>query len=134
MLLDIFVIVCLALGCFFALTGALGILRMPDFFSRLHPAGKTDSAGLSLIALGLLGEVVKYETYGWLVAAKLVLIVLFVLITGPAAAHAIAKSALLAGVKPWTRESGIGNGESEVGNGPDSRSPNTDSRKEEPDA
>lgn len=98
--LDIFIIASLALGCFFALTGALGILRMPDFFSRQHPAGKTDSAGLALIALGLLGETLKYE-YGMIVAAKLGLIVLFVLITGPAAVHAIAKSALLAGLKPW---------------------------------
>lgn len=101
--LDIFTVICLGLGCLFALTGAVGILRMPDFFSRLHPAGKSDTLGVSLITLGLLTETLKYE-YGYLVAAKLVLIVLFVWVTAPVATHAITKSAYLAGLKPWESE------------------------------
>ncbi len=105
--LDIFVIVCLALGCFFALTGAVGLLRMPDFFTRVHPAGKNDTMGISLIFLGLLAETLKYE-YGYLVAAKLVLIMLFVWITAPVAAHAITKAAFLAGVKPWESDQSPG--------------------------
>lgn len=102
-LLDIFTIACLVGGCFFALTGAVGVLRLPDFFSRLHPAGKNDTMGISLITLGLLVETMKYE-YGYLVAAKLVLIVLFIFITAPVATHAITKSAFLAGLKPWERK------------------------------
>lgn len=100
MALDIFTIICLAGGCFFAVTGAIGILRMPDFFARLHPAGKNDTMGVSLITLGLLVETMKYH-YGYLVAAKLVLIVLFIMITAPVATHAITKAGFLAGLKPW---------------------------------
>jgi multicomponent Na+:H+ antiporter subunit G len=103
MALDIFVIACLALGCFFALTGAVGILRMPDFFTRIHPAGKNDTGGVSMIVLGLLAETLKYE-YGYLVAGKLVLILLFILLTAPVATHAITKAAWLSGLKAWTRE------------------------------
>lgn len=101
--LDIFAIVCLVAGCFFAVTGAVGILRMPDFFARLHPAGKNDTLGVALITLGLLVETMKYE-YGYLVAAKLLLIVMFVFITAPVATHAITKAAFLSGLKPWDRE------------------------------
>lgn len=100
---DIFTIVCLAGGCFFTLTGAVGVLRMPDFFARLHPAGKTDSMGVSLIVLGLLAETMKYE-YGYLIAGKLLLIVMFVFVTAPVATHAITKAAFLSGMKPWDRE------------------------------
>ncbi len=101
--LDVFVIACLALGCFFSLTGAVGIIRMPDFFTRVHPAGKNDTMGVSLIVLGLLAETMKYN-YGYWVAAKLVLIVLFVLITSPVATHAITKAAWLSGMKAWKRD------------------------------
>ena len=100
---DVFTIACLAIGCFFALTGAVGILRMPDFFARLHPAGKNDTLGVSLIVFGLLAETMKHE-YGYLIAAKLMLIVMFVFITGPVATHAITKAAFLSGLKPWDRE------------------------------
>jgi multicomponent Na+:H+ antiporter subunit G len=100
LLLDSFIIICLVGGCFFALTGAVGVLRMPDFYSRLHPAGKNDTLGMALITLGLLVETMKYE-YGYLVAAKLLLIVLFVLVTAPVATHAITKAAYLSGQKPW---------------------------------
>lgn len=100
LLLDIFIITFLVIGVFFSLTGAVGVLRMPDFFSRIHPAGKNDTLGVLLISLALLLETLKYE-YGYLVAGKLVLIVLFVFVTAPVASHAIAKAAYLGGLKPW---------------------------------
>jgi multicomponent Na+:H+ antiporter subunit G len=101
--LDIFVVASLAAGVFFALTGAVGILRMPDFYSRLHPAGKNDSMGLFFITLGLLVETVKYE-YGYLVAGKLLLIAVFVFVTSPVANYAVTKGAWLGGLRPWTRD------------------------------
>lgn len=101
--LDVFIIICLAGGCFFAMTGAVGILRLPDFYTRVHPAGKNDTMGVAMITLGLLAETMKFE-FGYLVAGKLILIVLFVFITAPVATHAITKSAFLSGLKPWERE------------------------------
>lgn len=103
LVLDIFTIVCLGLGCLFSLTGAVGLLRMPDFFSRLHPAGKNDTLGLAFITFGMLAETLKYD-YGWLVAAKLLLILLFVWVTAPLATHAITHAAYLSGLKPWERD------------------------------
>ncbi|MCH2546260.1 MAG: monovalent cation/H(+) antiporter subunit G [Alphaproteobacteria bacterium] len=81
------------LGAFFVLTGALGILRMPDFFSRLHPAGVTDSLGVTFIIFGLI-----LHTGFTLTSAKLLLLMLFILLTSPTACHALAKSAFLSGM------------------------------------
>ena len=91
----------LCLGAFFTVTGAVGILRMPDFYSRIHPAGKSDTLGMLLITVGLM-FLVNWLSVDWLVASKLVLIVIFVLITAPTATHAITRAAWLDGVKPWT--------------------------------
>ena len=101
--LDIITILFLAAGCFFALTGAVGLLRMPDFYTRIHPAGKSDTLGVLLIVTGLLIEVVKYQ-YGWIVAAKLLLMCMFIFITAPAATHAVTQAAFLEGLKPWSKE------------------------------
>ncbi|MDF1801038.1 MAG: monovalent cation/H(+) antiporter subunit G [Planctomycetota bacterium] len=88
----------LALGSFLALTGGVGILRMPDFYSRLHPAGKTDSLGQLMVLIGLC-----FQTSDWLVLAKLGLIVSFLMLTAPTATHAITKAAWLEGLRPWQR-------------------------------
>lgn len=81
------------LGAFFALTGTFGILRMPDFFSRLHPAGVTDSLGVPLVLAGLM-----LHAGFTLVSGKLLLIMLFLLLTSPTACHALAKAAFLSGM------------------------------------
>lgn len=88
----------LVIGSFLAITGGLGILRMPDFYSRLHPAGKTDSLGQLLILIGLC-----FQTSDWMVLAKLGLIVAFLVLTAPTATHAITKAAWLEGLRPWQR-------------------------------
>jgi multicomponent Na+:H+ antiporter subunit G len=85
----------LAAGCFFVLTGAVGVLRFPDFHSRMHPAAKGDTLGQVLILAGLVLHL------GWQRAAlELLLISLFLFLTAPTATHAMARSAWLAGVKP----------------------------------
>lgn len=86
----------LALGCFFAVTGGIGILRMPDFYTRMHPAGKSDTAAQTLIFVGLI-----IHAGFTLVSVKLVLIMLFLFITAPTATHAVAKAAYLSKLKPW---------------------------------
>lgn len=87
--------VCLMGGVAFALIGAVGMLRLPDVFARMHAAGIIDTlaAGLVLLGLGL-------QAPSWLVAVKLLLIFVFILFTSPTATHALARAALHGGVKP----------------------------------
>lgn len=88
----------LALGCVVSLTGAYGLLRMPDFYSRLHTAGKTDSLGQVLIFVGLV-----FVTPDLLTQLKLVLVALILMIAAPTATHAITKAAHLNALRPWTK-------------------------------
>lgn len=85
----------LAGGSFFLLVGGIGLLRMPDFFTRLHAAGVTDTGGAALMLIGLM-------FYGGftLVTIKLVLILFFLLFTSPTACHALARAALHGGLGP----------------------------------
>lgn len=98
---DIVTTAFLTLGCLLALTGALGILRMPDFYSRLHPAGKTDSLAQVLIMVGLLFQCFRYPTIGTGAAIRLVMITAFIFMTSPVATHAIARAAYVGGLRPW---------------------------------
>jgi multicomponent Na+:H+ antiporter subunit G len=98
---DIATVVFLAAGCFVAFSGALGVLRMPDFYTRLHAAGKTDSFAQGLICVALFFQAWRYETIGAGVAIRLVLVALFILATSPVATHAITRAAYLSGLKPW---------------------------------
>lgn len=98
-LIDIFSGICLFLGSFLIFTGALGILRFPDFYSRVHAAGVTETLAAFLILLGLMLQA------GWsLVLFKLALILAFILITSPTASHALAKAAWNCRLRPWTAE------------------------------
>ena len=94
----------LIIGLLFFTGGSIGILRMPDFYSRLHPAGKLDTAGqlmtLSAIALFVLQD---FSLQNFLMASKILLILIFIFITSPTATHAIIDAGMRAGVKPWTR-------------------------------
>ncbi len=84
---------------FFIFTGAVGILRLPDFYSRLHAMGKCDTLGVAL----LLGALALAEGVS-LVSAKILLIVVFVAAANPTATHALGRAARRAGVPCWTRE------------------------------
>jgi len=87
--------ICLATGGFLVITGGIGLLRLPDFFTRLHAASITDTLGSGLIVLGLALQ------GGWsLVTVKLLLIMGFLALTSPTSAHALAKSAFHGGIKP----------------------------------
>ncbi len=103
--MDIVVGLLLTAGLFFFTGGAIGILRLPDFYSRLHPAGKLDTAGqllaLSAVALYVIGDLSLEHV---LTAAKIGLIAIFVYITSPTATHAIVDAGIRAGLKPWRRK------------------------------
>jgi multicomponent Na+:H+ antiporter subunit G len=94
----------LAGGVIFALTGAMGVVRFPDFYSRLHAAGKTDSFAQALFMTGMLFQAWKYEGLVFGASARLVMITMFILLTSPIATHAITKAAHLDGLQPWTKE------------------------------
>lgn len=76
------------LGSFFCLVGSIGLIRLPDFYSRVHAAGVVDSLGAILILVGLMTQ-----THDYLVIIKLILILLFLMLTGPTAVHALARAA-----------------------------------------
>ena len=85
----------LAAGSIFVLIGAFGLIRFPDFYTRLHAAGITDTLGAELILLGLM-----FQAGLSLVTVKLILISLFIFFTSPTATHAVANAARVMGLKP----------------------------------
>ncbi len=99
----------LGVGAFISLTGSLGLVRFPDFYARLHTAGKTDSlaqlcifGGLALIATvpGPDGAPRDVDT---LIRIKLLMVAVILFFTAPTATHAITKAAQLDGLKPWQK-------------------------------
>lgn len=94
--LDVASGVLLFAGSLFAVTGGVGLLRFPDFYTRTHAVGLMDSAGASLILVGLLLQAPDLAS-----AVRLVLIMIFLLITSPTATHALAHAARNDGVRVW---------------------------------
>ena len=104
MLINIIVIILLAVGLLFFLAGAIGILRFPDFYSRLHPAGKLDTMGLLMTMTAMaLYTLQDFNLNAVLTSLKIMLIVVFVFITSPTATHAIVDAGVRAGLSPWTK-------------------------------
>ncbi len=100
------IIVCLFLfaGLFFFTGGSVGILRFPDFYSRLHAAGKLDTLGsFSAIAALALFNLHHFSLAALLTSVKILLIVVFVFLTSPTATHAIVDAGVRAGLAPWTK-------------------------------
>ena len=94
-IVDILSWAALVVGAFFFLVGAFGMIRLPDFWSRIHAASIIDSAGAFFILIGL-----ALQGGLTLVTVKLVLIAIFLGITGPTASHAVANAAWIAGSRP----------------------------------
>ncbi|MFO7599814.1 MAG: monovalent cation/H(+) antiporter subunit G [Candidatus Desulfacyla sp.] len=104
-MLDIIVIFLLISGLIFFTGGAVGILRLPDFYTRLHPAGKMDTLGSLLMVLAVALFNLHDFTWAQLITSlKIMLIVLFVFVLSPTATHAIVDAGVRAGLKPWTKE------------------------------
>lgn len=90
--------VLLMAGGLFSIVGGIGMLRMPDFYTRLHAASVTDSLGAGLVLVGLL-----LQAGLTLVGAKLFIVALLIFFTSPTAAHALARAALGSGLAPMVR-------------------------------
>lgn len=87
------------IGCVIVISGAVGLVRMPDLYTRLHAASLTDTGGAIVISLALFIQAVF--VFGSAMAAiKVLLILFFTLFTSPTASHALAKTALLSGQVP----------------------------------
>jgi multicomponent Na+:H+ antiporter subunit G len=82
-------------GSAFLIIGAIGLLRLPDFYSRIHAAGITDTMGAWLVLIGLL-----FAGAGAMVNIKIVMLLFFLILTSPLSSHALAKAAFLRGLKP----------------------------------
>ena len=86
-------------GAVFMLFGSIGIVRLPDFYSRTHAATNVDTLGVFLFVIGL-----AVKEGASLTTAKLLMVALFVLLVNPIGTHALASSALAFGLKPWRKE------------------------------
>jgi multicomponent Na+:H+ antiporter subunit G len=94
-ILDVLSWIFIGAGSILVLTGGIGLLRFPDFYTRIHAAGITDTMGAWLMLIGLM------FVAGWtLVTAKLVMLLLFLAITSPLSSHALAKAAYMRGLHP----------------------------------
>lgn len=92
---DLLSLACLLLGVGFCAIGSVGLLRLPDVFTRLHASSLTDTLGAGLVLAGLMLQ------SGWsLVSAKLLMIFLIILFMSCTTTHAVAKAAFTSGIKP----------------------------------
>jgi len=82
-------------GVFFVIAGAVGVLRLPDFYTRMHAAGMTDTLGAEMILLGLIVQAGLSQT-----SLKLALIAFLLFLTSPTATHAVVGAAHHAKLKP----------------------------------
>ena len=91
----------LLLGALFCCVGGIGLMRMPDFYTRMHAASITETLGVGLILFGLL------LLAGWtLVAVKLLMVGALVFFVSPTASHALARAAMTCGLKPVLPDEG----------------------------
>ena len=96
MIREILTVIFLVLGGVLTLVAAVGVLRMPDLFLRMHAATKAGTVGVSSIAIGIM---IHFGTLT--VISRGVLVIAFFLLTAPVAAHMIARAAYRSGVSLW---------------------------------
>lgn len=99
LLIDIVSGIFIFTGCLFVFGGAFGLIRMPDFYTRLHAASVTDTGGVLFICIGLVLQAI-FIFDNPMAAIKIVLTVIFLFFTAPTASHAVAKAALMANIIP----------------------------------
>ncbi|MEJ2309268.1 MAG: monovalent cation/H(+) antiporter subunit G [Gammaproteobacteria bacterium] len=106
LLIDWLSAIFLLAGGFLCITGGVGLLRMPDFYTRVHAAGVTETLAAPLLLFGLLLQM------EWsLDMVKVLMILIFVLATNPTATHAMAKATLHGGQKPLVADASDARGE-----------------------
>jgi multicomponent Na+:H+ antiporter subunit G len=82
-------------GAILCMIGTIGVMRFPDFYTRMHAASITDTSGATVILLGM-----ALMAPGWVVVVKLAVIFWLLFLTSPAASHAVANAAHTAGLQP----------------------------------
>lgn len=115
---EIAIVALLAGGVFFVFVGAVGIIRLPDLYTRTHAASKSDTLG---VVLSLGAATLIFENFS--MRLKVFALLLFMLVTTPTATHAIARAAFDQGQTPWT----VSDGESGPESGDDSTTDDADS-------
>jgi multicomponent Na+:H+ antiporter subunit G len=94
-------------GMLLFVAGMVGILRLPDAYTRLHMAGMLDTLGLLTLLLGLvLYGGIQATPMTPLVQLKVLLLWGFVLITSPTATHAMVDAGVRSGLAPWVQTDG----------------------------
>ncbi|MFQ6136345.1 MAG: monovalent cation/H(+) antiporter subunit G [Candidatus Hydrothermarchaeales archaeon] len=101
-MIDTIVMLFFIIGLFFFIVGTIGLLRLPDVYTRMHATTKCDTLGAMTILTGLAVYSVVLGAPGSLfISGKMILIATFIFVANPTSAHAIAKAAYLSGVKLW---------------------------------
>ena len=100
-LINIASIVSFIIGGFFIVIGSIGLLRLPDVFSRIHSAGMIDTAGAAFIILGMI-----FQSGISLATAKLVFIGIFIFFSSPVSSHVISNLARKKGIIPVGKKKG----------------------------
>jgi multicomponent Na+:H+ antiporter subunit G len=95
----ILLVVVLGAAFFFHAVAAIGVLRMPDFYTRLHGVSKAETLGVVLTATALILWIGPS-----LLALKVVFVAAFLFLANPTSTHAIGRAALRAGLRPWGRQ------------------------------
>ncbi|PWU68411.1 MULTISPECIES: monovalent cation/H(+) antiporter subunit G [Gracilibacillus] len=95
------VILLLIFGTFFIFSATIGVIRFPDIFTRLHAATKASTLGIAGILIGAF--IFLYARHD-IVSGKLILGIIFTLLTAPVSAHMIGRAAHMSEVKPWSRD------------------------------
>lgn len=89
----------LAVGILFILVTAIGLIRLPDLYTRAHAASKSATLGVMCILVGVF-------LHFWLIEghfnARILLGILFIYVTSPVGGHILSRSSYIAGVKPWS--------------------------------
>jgi len=103
--MNILIIVLLVTGVLFFFATTVGLLRFPDFYSRMHAAGKGDTLSSLLMLSGLaLYELHELNLATLLVGIKILSIIVIVFMASPTATHAITDAGFVSGAKPWQKE------------------------------
>ena len=97
--MDILSIIFIVAGLFFMIAAAIGVIRLPDVFSRSHAVSLTDSLGAFLMLIGIA----LHEGLGKNMM-KILVVLALLYILNPGIAHATVRAALRSGLKPWKKE------------------------------
>ena len=104
-LLNVLCVLCLLIGAFFFFGTAVGVVRFPDLYTRIHAASKGDTLSTILLMTGFAIYNLHDPTpANVLVSIKILFIMGFIFITSPTAGHVLTEAAYMTGAKPWTRD------------------------------